>query len=171
MREAEPEHHSMKAEDFVARLSMHKHPEGGYYVETYRSKQKIQTTLGERCAGTVIYFLLLRDFFSAFHRLRSDETWYFHAGSAAAVHCIDPNGVLNTITIGPNLQRGDVLQVHIPAGTWFAAEVIGSSDFILISCSVSPGFEFEDFELASRESLIELFPLHGELIQRLTRQV
>lgn len=159
----------MKAEEYINLLGMHRHPEGGYFVETYRSDTRIQTAAGSRCAATVIHFLLLSDSFSAFHRLRSDETWYYHAGSSATIHCIDPNGLSQSIVIGPHLERGDVLQAHIPAGTWFAAEVTGKNDFILISCSVSPGFEFEDFELASRANLMEMFPSHGELIQRMTR--
>jgi predicted cupin superfamily sugar epimerase len=159
----------MKAEEYIHLLSMQKHPEGGYYTETYRSKNKVQTEIGERSACTVIYFMLVKASFSAFHRLRTDETWYYHTGSAAAVHCIAPDRTLNTITIGPNLKDGEVLQAHIPAGTWFAAEVANQGEFILISCSVSPGFEFEDFELASRKNLSDQFPMHRELIHRLTR--
>lgn len=160
----------MKAADYIHQLGMQKHPEGGYFVETYRSDTMVQSPIGDRTAGTVIYFMLLKDFFSAFHRLRSDETWYYHAGSSTSVHCLHPDGTLNTIIIGPNLHHGEALQIHIPSGTWFSAEVTGEGEFILVSCSVSPGFEFADFELASRAVLTELYPQHMALIHRLTRQ-
>lgn len=160
----------MKPEEYIQHLGMQKHPEGGYYVETYRSDMQAQYPIGKRSAGTVIHFMLLKDFFSAFHRLGSDETWYYHDGASATVHCIDPDGFLSSIIIGPAIHQGQVLQAHIPAGTWFAAEVTGEDGFILVSCSVSPGFEFEDFELASRAGLSEVYPQHRELIYRLTRK-
>jgi len=160
----------MEKTTIIQQLGLLPHPEGGYYVETYRSTEKVNTLRGERTAGTLIYFLLESENFSAFHRLQSDEAWYFHAGTTSAVHIIHPDGQLEVKRIGPSGPPTEQWQVMIPAGSWFAAEVLQPDSFLLVSCNVSPGFEFSEFELAHRDQLIEQFPQHQTLIHRLCRQ-
>jgi predicted cupin superfamily sugar epimerase len=105
---------------------------------------------------------------SNFHRLKSDEIWHFHKGGAAKIHFISEEGAYSFKTIGADFENKETLQVVIPMNTWFAAEVI-KDDFILVGCTVAPGFEFQDFELAKRNTLGLLYPEQAELIKRFTR--
>ena len=160
---------------FIEKLDLKTHPEGGYYKETYRADGTIpQVTLpggytGDRNYATSIYFLLDSNTFSAFHRIRSDELWHFHAGTALNLYIIDIKGKLTNIKVGANLENGEQLQAVIPANSWFAAKVIAPDSFTLVGCTVAPGFDFDDFELADRKELIHIFPEHQELISSFTR--
>ncbi|MFZ5949143.1 MAG: cupin domain-containing protein, partial [Candidatus Rifleibacteriota bacterium] len=151
-----------------------RHPEGGYYSETYRSAGKIPASAlhdayaGERCCLTSIYFLLDVGEVSKFHRLRSDEIWYYHAGNGLIIHQIDAEGVYRQTILGPDTENGQSFQIVVPAGTWFGATIIGADQPSLAGCAVAPGFDFADFELANRESLLAVFPAHREIIVPLT---
>jgi uncharacterized protein len=135
-----------------------------------------------RAASTAIYFLLEGDNFSAFHRLRSDEMWHFYAGSPLLVHVIDAGGEYSSILLGNDPDADQVFQAVVKTGCWFASEIarnshfsqnrgeVGRPSWALVGCTVAPGFEFEDFELAKREELARRFPRHRELIERLTTQ-
>lgn len=159
----------MNKEEIIKALQLLPHPEGGYYRETYRSTENVVTDRGNRTAGTVIYFLLESGNFSAFHRLTSDEAWYYHTGQTVKLYLLAPNGSLTTYLLGSAFERGEVWQVIMPAGHWFAAEITDEEGYTLVSCSVSPGFEFSDFELASCAALCNEFPQHRALISRLCR--
>ncbi len=165
----------MKAEYWIEKLEMQKHPEGGYYKETYRSEGSIPAMglpasyAGSRSFATGIYFLLDNDNFSALHRLKQDEMWHFYAGTSLAVHVIDSTGQYKMIRLGTNLDEGEVFQAVVPGGSYFGSEVIDKDSYALVGCTVSPGFDFRDFEMPSADALKELFPQHSELIQRLTR--
>lgn len=164
------------AQYWIEKLNLQSHPEGGYFNETYRSNESIdKTSLPNRYAstrsfGTSIYFLLTTESVSNFHRLASDEIWHYHQGGCAVIHMISSEGTLQSKRIGCDLEGGDSLQVVIPRGHWFAAEVI-ERDFILVGCTVAPGFEFEDFELADRNTLSAAYPQHKTLIERFTNTV
>lgn len=161
--------------NLVKTLQLKEHPEGGYYREVYRSnllipeKELPEGFSGDRSCATAIYYLLPSDSFSAFHRIRQDEIWHFYLGSTVVLHIISAGGVYNKAMIGKNIEEGDFLQYAVPAGSWFAAEVIEDDSFSLVGCTVSPGFDFRDFELGSRADLIKRFPDQLELIGRLTR--
>lgn len=150
------------------------HPEGGYYKETYRSAENIpQTALPEQFSGarsisTAIYFLLLKDLFSAFHRIKSDECWHFYEGASLNVHVLHLNGEYQLIKLGKNSDQGEVYQAIVPAEAWFASESTGEYSFV--GCTVAPGFDFNDFELAKVAELKSDFPKHTALIERLCRQ-
>jgi predicted cupin superfamily sugar epimerase len=150
------------------------HPEGGYYKETYRSTEHIphaalaQHFSGLRSFSTAIYFLLLKDLFSAFHRIKSDECWHFYDGASLHVHVLHLNGNYELIRLGRNSLEGEVYQAIVPAGAWFASESIGEYSFV--GCTVAPGFDFADFELARAASLKADYPDHEKLIERLCRQ-
>ena len=158
----------MKDKEFwIKGLDLIPHPEGGYYKENYRSMQKMNVNFKERNLMTSIYFLLTRDKFSAFHRIKSDELWHFHDGNPIVVHSINQEGVLKSRILGKEIENGQQLQFVVPAGEWFASEVISGGDYSLVGCTVAPGFDFGDFELAD-SSLQNQFPQHQELIKRLT---
>jgi predicted cupin superfamily sugar epimerase len=165
---------NVEAQYWIDRLGLQPHPEGGYYRETYRSSQRLLGCClfqheGSRVAATAIYFLLPGEQFSALHRLRSDEIWHFYAGSPLTIHVIDPQGNLSQLKLGKDIENGESFQVVVPAGCWFGATVDEPDGYTLVGCTVAPGFEFEDFELGSRQQLIEQYPQHRELIERLTR--
>jgi predicted cupin superfamily sugar epimerase len=159
----------------VQQLQLQPHPEGGYYRETYRSGEIIpQNGLPERFAGsrhfsTAIYFLLEQGNFSAFHRIQSDECWHFYTGDPLQVHVIDPEGKYTLIRLGNDIRNGEVFQAMVPAGCWFASETAPGGQFSLVGCTVAPGFDFADFELAKGDLLASLFPTHSGLIRRLCR--
>lgn len=159
----------------VDALNLLPHPEGGYFREIYRSSHVVgQEALpagypGNRSASTSIYFLLPGDSFSAFHRLRADEIWHFYMGDPITLHLIHPDSRYDQIIVGSDVLSGQSCQVVIPAGTWFAARVEKTSGYGLIGCTVAPGFDFADFELAKRSELVARFPQHKNLITSFTR--
>lgn len=161
------------AEYWIGQLNLTPHPEGGFYRETYRAREVIPPTAlptryaAARSFGTAIYFLLRSGDRSVFHRLKSDEIWHFYEGSTICLYLLDHDG-LRTIRMGRALHVNESLQAVIPAGTWFAAEVESANSFGLVGCTVSPGFDFGDFEMATRQGLIDQFPAHEELMARFT---
>jgi predicted cupin superfamily sugar epimerase len=165
-----------KAEDWIEKLRLEPHPEGGYFRQTYRSSVTIAREAlpagfaGARAASTAIYFLLEGKNFSAFHRLNSDEMWHFYEGDPLIVHVIEPDGKYFSILLGRDLDAGQVLQAVVPAGCWFASHVADWNSFVLVGCTVAPGFDFADFEMGKREELVRAYPQHRELIERLARE-
>ncbi|TND09760.1 MAG: hypothetical protein FD123_884 [Bacteroidetes bacterium] len=154
---------------------MEPHPEGGYFRETYRSSETVAGTAlpgrfgGERNFSTAIYFLLEAGNFSALHRIKSDEAWHFYAGDALDVIEIDEQGNLRVTSLGSDPEAGEIFQHIVPAGRWFGSRVKAGGSFSLVGCTVSPGFDFTDFEMAERKKLMEQFPQHALLIEDLTR--
>lgn len=157
------------AKYWIDHFELNPHPEGGYFKEVYRSDEIIaKKNLPERYSGkrsftTSFYFLLERNDISAFHRIKSDETWYYHDGSALEIVLLDKAGILSKNVIGLDILSGADLQLTIPKNNWFAARSLG--EFTLVSCSVVPGFDFEDFELAKYNELIAQYPQHEELLK------
>lgn len=163
----------MNAVGWIEKLKLSPHPEGGYFREVYRSADDIvQSALPQRfpdkrAFSTAIYYLLSQDDFSAFHRIKSDEIWHFYAGGALDIHLIHPLGDYECLHLG-HKDGSFPLQV-VPFGCWFAASPAKGTDFTLVGCTVSPGFDFADFEMAGRETMIDQFPQHSELIKAYTR--
>ncbi len=145
---------------------MQPHPEGGYYKETYRSMDLCLN--GTRSLKTVIYFLLRSEDVSHFHRIKSDEMWYYHAGSPLIVHSIDEQGNYKEQKVRINFSDGEIPQYLVPKNTIFGSSVLEKNSYSLVSCSVSPGFEFEDFELFKQSELLNQYPSHSEIITKLT---
>ena len=162
------------AEYWIEKLKLQKHPEGGYYREVYRSEEKISSKglpkryQKERSFSTSIYFLLKSDQCSKFHRLRSDEIWYYHAGDSVNVHMIDKEGNYSFKKLGANFEQGEEPQCIIPHGTWFGASIDNLFGYSLFGCAVNPGFDFGDFELGDKELLLERYPVHSLIIETLT---
>ena len=162
------------AAELVTQLHLLRHPEGGWYRETYRAAEQIADTAlperfgGHRALSTAIYFMLEPGDFSALHRIKADELWHYYGGSSVLVHRIDPDGSYHRLQLGPHLAVGEQFQLMVPAGCWFGAELVGNG-YALVGCTVAPGFDFSDFELAGRAQLISCYPQYAELITRLTR--
>ncbi len=143
----------------IRALDLTPHPEGGYFRETHRSPE-----------STAIYFLLPAGEFSAFHYLTtSDEMWHHYAGDPLELHMISPDGEHRVEVLGPAIERGERPQALVPAGTLQAAVVRGER-WALCGCTVTPAFEFADFEMPARDALVARFPQHRETIERLTRR-
>lgn len=161
------------AEYWIEKLEMSNHVEGGAFKETYRAPLVLShlpsNYKGNRNASTAIYFLLKSGDFSAFHRIASDEVWHFYEGTSLTVYEIEENGNLITHQLGRDFEKGQVFQAVIKAGNWFASRV-ETDGYALVGCTVAPGFDFEDFELATATELSEKYPLHKELIEQLTRE-
>jgi uncharacterized protein len=159
---------------WIEKLGLQPHPEGGFYREIYRSGENIthsglpERFTGARSMATSIYFLLPGDKISALHRIKSDEGWHFYAGTGLDVHVISPEGRLETKNLGPDPEKGQVFQAVVPHGCWFGSEVPEKTGYALVGCTVAPGFDFTDFEMAGREQLSKEIPQHTELIKRLT---
>lgn len=165
----------MIAQAFVDRLQLQPHPEGGFYKETYRALGTIPADClsgefsGERSYSTAIYFLLQQGDYSAFHRIKSDECWHFYEGGTLLIHMIDEDGNYHCIKLGRQLQEDEVFQFVVPANVWFASEPAQGTSFSLVGCTVAPGFDFADFEMAKASDLAASFPQHTEIINRLCR--
>ncbi len=161
---------------WIEKLELMPHPEGGYFSEVYRSNEMIaQAALPGRyhrahSFSTSIYFLIPGDSFSALHRLRSDEIWHFYYGAPLTLTMIWPDGKLEQKELGPELDKGQQFQIVIPHGVWFGGRPKQAGGYTLIGCTVAPGFEYEDFELAKRQDLLARFPEHADIIRELTRQ-
>ncbi len=163
---------------WIERLGLTRHPEGGWFKETFRSTLVLPRLgapyEGVRVASTDIYFLLEAHDMSHLHRLSSEERWHFHTGGPMTVYAILPDGTRQDLRLGACFERGEHFQVGVPAGSVFGARVDASEDpeqaFALVSCTVAPGFDFEDFELCGREELLAQYPEHSELIGLLSRK-
>ncbi|RRO20303.1 cupin domain-containing protein [Flavobacteriaceae bacterium 14752] len=158
--------------DIINKLNLQPHPEGGYFKETYRSQGEIlESSLGKDYTGnrnysTSIYFLLTSNQFSAFHRITQDEIWHFYEGSPVKIHMISKAGDYSSIVVGRDFTKDQLPQYVVKGGIWFAAEVLDEKSFSLVGCTVSPGFDFKDFEMPSRQTLLELFPDLKSVITR-----
>ncbi|RYU83261.1 cupin domain-containing protein [Hymenobacter persicinus] len=158
----------MTAPDIIHHLRLLPHPEGGYYRETYRSAAGLRTAEGQpRSVSTAIYYLLENEDKSHFHRIKSDELWFFHQGQTLEIVVLD-GPEPTTILLGSDFSRGEVPQAVIPAHAWFAARLRHPAGFALVSCTVAPGFDFADFELAQRATLTAEFPHLAALIEQFT---
>ena len=162
------------AQDYITKLELTPHPEGGYYKQTYNAAGIIQHEAlppgysGARSYSTGIYFLLEGKQFSALHKIKQDEMWHFYDGSPIMIHMIYPDGEYASIKLGLNLANGEVPQAVVPGGTYFGSEMISKSDFALVGCTVAPGFDFADFEMPPRSVLLEKFPEHKKVIEKIT---
>ncbi|REE17202.1 hypothetical protein B0G71_0142 [Paraburkholderia sp. BL27I4N3] len=167
-----PDSHAIK-DELIRRLELKPHPEGGFFSETYRSVERVirdkeSGSAHTRSASTAIYYLLCDGAHSAWHRIKSDEVWHFYAGEPLLVHVLDEMGALVTHKLGNALTHADaVFQAVVPAGLWFAAECADPAAFALAGCTVAPGFEFSEFELADVDALKARHSQHAALIARL----
>ncbi len=164
-----------KARKYIEKLQLKAHPEGGYYREVFRAGEIIladhlpKRYKSSRNFSTSIYFLLEGNQVSNFHRLKSDEQWHFYDGSGIVIYVIEEGGNLSKILLGRNIEKGESLQTVIKHNSWFGAELIDKTSFALIGCTVSPGFDFSDFELGKKAKLLDEYPDYEYTIIKLTR--
>ena len=154
-----------RIKELIERFNMQAHPEGGYYSEEYRSEITLPDS--DRQLMTSIYFLLPSEHVSHFHRIKSDELWFFHEGSPLTVHTLDENGHYEHL-VGLDVSAGHTPQFLVPANTIFGSSVNEKDSYSLVSCVVAPGFDFRDFELFSSEELLKDYPDFSEVIGQLT---
>lgn len=156
---------------WIRKLNLQKHPEGGYFVESYRSIELVNSPRydGPRHVCTAIYYLLVGDEFSSFHVMKSDELWHFYAGSSLTLFIIEPNGRLNEVILGENIDNGHTFQAAITAGCWFAAAVDDYNSYSLVGCTVSPGFDYQDWKIGDMKILTKLYPQHKSIIEKYTK--
>lgn len=156
------------AEQIRTLLGLQRHPEGGWFAETFRSELDVDLPADgrRRQASTAIYFLLEQGDFSAWHDVQSDEVWHHYAGAPLELHTLGPSGHTR-LALGPDLERGHRPQAVIPAGVLQAAR--SSGDWTLVGCTVAPGFDFADFSMPSREALLARYPDWADAVLAFTR--
>jgi uncharacterized protein len=155
---------------WIEKLELVRHIEGGYYKQIYASKRQCQEH-GNRNLATCIFYLLDGNDFSAFHKINSDEIWHFFIGSSLTMYIFnEKDSKLKIVKLGKKLDKGENLQVIINEGDWFAAEVNDKSSFTLVGCTVIPGFEFKNFKLAKKKSLLLKFPSYKDIIEKLAKE-
>jgi predicted cupin superfamily sugar epimerase len=166
---------TLDANDLIERLELEPHPEGGYFRETYRSREGVAAgSLPERFSGrrdhsTAIYYLLTEGDISVLHRIRSDEVFHFYMGSPVRLFMLSPDGESESTVLGTELYDGHRPQAVVPFGHWQGLSLVPGGSFSLLGATVAPGFDFADFEIGSREALVGEFPGFEEEIVRVTR--
>lgn len=153
----------------INELGLKPHPEGGYYIETYRSKKSFNTGGKRRAACTAIYYLLTRDTFSEMHRLSHDEIFHFYLGDKVEMLQLHPDGKSNVVWLGGEVLTGQTPQCIVPAGVWQGSRLAPGGRFALLGCTVSPGFDFADYERGDRTTLMQQYPSQTPMIEALTR--
>lgn len=148
--------------------------EGGWYIETYRAVEKIvrmgldSRYLGDRCYSTAILYLLTPESCSKIHRVKSDEIFHYHLGDPVKMLWLCPDGSSKNIIIGPDILNGQEVQVVVPYGIWQGARLMDGGRWCLMSCTVAPGFEYDDYEHGNQARLLDRWPDRKEDILRLT---
>jgi uncharacterized protein len=159
---------------WIEKLGLQAYPRGGYFREMYRAAEAIPApALPRRFSGahafsTAIYFLLQGDQVSPLHRLKADEIWHFYAGESLTIHLFKPDGSYEAVVLGSDPDQGQAFQVVVPAACWFGATLNQRDSYVLVGCTVAPGFEIADFESADQTQMIQLYPAHQALIVKLT---
>jgi hypothetical protein len=164
----------VEARNLIDHLGLLPHPEGGFYRETYRAGLRLSDAAlaprfpAARDASTAIYYLLAQGDRSRLHRIRSDEVWHFYLGDPLLVIELTEDGSTLMTTLGTDIAAGQRPQHVVPAGRWFGACPASGSAFSLVGCTVAPGFDFADFEMASADALLSTYPQASDWIKRLT---
>jgi predicted cupin superfamily sugar epimerase len=156
----------------IETLGLVPHPERGFYAETYRAAARVQAAshAGERSASTAIYFLVTADQpVTSLHRLKSDEVFHLYEGGPVDIVRLGANGQADVTRLGLDLAAGERPQVVVAAGTWFGTALASGAPFALMGCTVAPGFEFSDFELADGPKLEAHYPAAADWIRRMRR--
>lgn len=151
--------------ELIEYYNLQEHPEGGYYSEEYRSEIALPN-IGRQLM-TSIYFLLPSEYVSHFHRIKSDELWFFHEGSPISVHTLDENGHTKNL-VGNDIANRNKMQLLVKANTIFGSCVDQIESYSFVSCVVSPGFDFRDHEMFTSEELLKEYPDYEKIIRKLT---
>ncbi len=160
----------MTKDELIDKFNLELHPEGGYYKETYRAhlKSNYAGFNGPRNVSTGIYYMLTKGSKSNLHRIKSDEMWHFYLGEPMTIVEFYDDGRYQEIVLGQDVLKGQLVQHTVPAGCWFGAFPNPNTEFSFVGCTVAPGFDFQDFEFANQQELLEKFPEQADIIKRLT---
>jgi uncharacterized protein len=165
----------MTADEIKRHLNLAPHPrEGGWFTQTWRAEESISREAlparysAARSAGTCIYYLLEPDTFSEMHRLASDEIFHFYLGDPVEMLQLDPDGSARTVILGNDLADGQHLQLIVPKLVWQGSRLVPGGKLALLGCTVSPGFDYADYETGCADSLTREYPQYADLIQTLT---
>jgi len=159
----------MTANEIKTLLNLEPHPiEGGFYRRTYASVHEVGMPRGQRPMSSAIYYLLEPGAFSEMHVLASDEIFHFYLGDPVEMLQLHPDGSSAVFTLGPDLQAGQHVQLVVPAGVWQGMRLVGEGQVALLGCTVTPGFDFEDYRAASCAQLSAKWPAEAERIKALT---
>lgn len=165
----------MTADEIKKLLRLEPHPcEGGWFIQTWRAEETIPKSVlpvrypSERAAGTAIYYLLEPHTFSELHRLASDEIFHFYLGDPVEMLHLWPDGSVKTVVLGQDIAAGQHVQMHVPKNVWQGSRLVQGGSFALLGCTVSPGFDYADYESGNREALVEQYPHAAEKIRLLT---
>lgn len=167
---------NLEVKALIEKLNLFPHPEGGYFSEVYKASELIDQIalpkrfISSRAFSTSIYYLLVQNQKSLFHKILSDEVWHFYKGSSLTLHQIDENGNYRKFILGNDIWDNENPQIVIKNNTWFAAEINDKNNYSLVGCTVSPGFEFEDFFIGKRDELLIKYPLHRDIILKFTKE-
>jgi uncharacterized protein len=145
-----------KVQKLISHYEMQPHPEGGFYKETYRSE-----------FSTAIYYLLTKGHKSSLHRIKSDELWHFYEGDSLTVVELTEGGSFKETRLGRNIEKGELVQYVVAAGVWFGAYLPDDSEYAFVGCTVSPAFEFKDFEIGNKAELLKNYPQAVSVINKL----
>lgn len=161
------------AQNWIHKLHLEEHPEGGYFVESYKAEKFVSLPEydGPRNACSAIYYLLEGDQFLTFHKLKSDELWHFYAGTSLTLQIIETDGRLNQLRLGPDIDKKETFQAVVRSGSWFAASINNHNSYSLVGCTVSPGWHPHDEELGDMEVLAKTYPQHRLIIEKFTRPI
>jgi predicted cupin superfamily sugar epimerase len=167
----------ISAEDLKRMLGLEPHPrEGGWFRQTWKAEETIPPEAlpkgrysGARSAGTAIYYLLEPNSFSEMHKLVSDEVFHFYLGDAVEMLQLWPDGSGKRVVLGRDLASAQLLQTVVPQGVWQGSRLVAGGTVALLGCTVSPGFDYADYESGGREALGERWPKWTEMILGLTR--
>ncbi len=167
----------MTAEEIKRRLGLEAHPrEGGYFVQTWRSDEQIPPSVlpsrysGPRAAGTAIYYLLEPSNFSEMHRLASDEVFHFYLGDPVEMLQLHPDGSSRVVLLGSDLSAGMLPQLVVPKNVWQGSRLVPGGKVALLGCTVSPGFDYADYETGKCAELSSQYPDEATRIALLTRE-
>jgi uncharacterized protein len=167
----------MTADEVKRLLGLQPHPcEGGWFVQTYQSDEHVPANAvadkrypTSRRVATAIYYLLEQGTFSEMHCLKSDEVFHHYAGGSVEMLQLLPDGTSKSIVIGKDLAAGERPQVLVPRRVWQGSRLLDATGWALLGCTVSPGFEFQDYETGFRSALCQKWPDAVDLITALTR--
>jgi predicted cupin superfamily sugar epimerase len=165
----------MTADELKKLLNLEPHPcEGGWFIQTWRAEETIPKSVlphrysAERAAGTAIYYLLEPHTFSELHRLDSDEIFHFYLGDPVEMLQLWPDGTTRTEILGSDLAAGMHVQLHVPKHVWQGSRLLSGGSFALLGCTVSPGFDYADYETGKRDVLLQQYPQAEATIRALT---
>ncbi len=166
----------MTAEELIKMFDMKILPEeGGYYSETHRSMHNLNISSlpdeynSERTLSTAIYYMLTPDTKSLLHRLPTEEIYHFYLGDPVLMLHLYPEGASSTVILGQDINQRQSVQLRVPKGVWQGSYLLEGGKFALMGTTMSPGFDFADYEMGGRVELTKLYPSQKDLIIKLTK--